>query len=105
MAYEKPPRCGPGACGDIEGLEFLGYKFTAVHAAIVARQIAVFAPFQFLVWMHTGRYLTRPGYTSLRPLHRKASASVRSLRLPSAFHSSGRHLEVSTCPRVPIPAG
>jgi hypothetical protein len=48
MAYEKPPRCGPGACGDIEGLGFLVYKFTAVHAAIVARQIAVFAPSQFL---------------------------------------------------------
>src|ERR1043166_6717593 len=91
MAYEKPPRCGPGACGDIEGLGFLGYKVTAVYAAIVARQIALFAPSQLLGQMHTGRYLTRPGYTSLRPLHRKASASAFVMtRHPWSAHSDCR---------------
>ena len=38
-----------GTCGDVEGLELLANKFTAVQAAIFACQVAVFAPFQFLV--------------------------------------------------------
>jgi hypothetical protein len=38
-----------GTCGDVEGLDLLANKFTAVQAAIFACQVAVFAPFQFLV--------------------------------------------------------
>jgi hypothetical protein len=38
-----------GTCGDVKELDLLANKFTAVQAAIFACQVAVFAPFQFLV--------------------------------------------------------
>ena len=54
MAYEKLLEVVKELGGNIEELGLLGNKFTAVHAVIVVRQIAVFAQFPFLVCMRTG---------------------------------------------------
>ena len=50
---EGTPFDGAGMHQSAMRLELLGNRFTAISAVIVARQITVFAPFQFLVRMFT----------------------------------------------------